>query len=276
MQLAQALYEGIDLGAEGTVGLITYMRTDSTRIADTARDAVVSYVDATYGKDFVGPFRQHKLREGAQDAHEAIRPTSVERTPERMSQFLKRDELRLYTLDLGALRRIANGGSGLRSDDRRLRSQGPLDFARDRLPRHVFRATGSVLKFAGFTAVYDESTEEAAASDAAAAAPVKSKNGKVAKPRVMLPATRGGTVRSIFARSIPSSISPSRRRASPKRRWYARSKKTGSGGRRRTARSSRRFRRAATSNSSSAASIRPRSVLRSTICSSSISPTSST
>ncbi|MBV8425392.1 MAG: type I DNA topoisomerase, partial [Candidatus Eremiobacteraeota bacterium] len=95
MQIAQALYEGVDLGDEGTVGLITYMRTDSTRIADTAREAVQGYIAATYGKDFVGPYRAPKLREGAQDAHEAIRPTAVERTPERMAKFLKRDELRL-------------------------------------------------------------------------------------------------------------------------------------------------------------------------------------
>ncbi|MGH7716814.1 MAG: type I DNA topoisomerase, partial [Vulcanimicrobiaceae bacterium] len=98
MQLAQALYEGIDLGSEGTVGLITYMRTDSTRISDAAREGATSYIDATFGKDFVGPYRAPRLREGAQDAHEAIRPTSVEHTPERMSKYLKRDELRLYTL----------------------------------------------------------------------------------------------------------------------------------------------------------------------------------
>ncbi len=181
MQLAQALYEGIDLGAEGTVGLITYMRTDSTRIADTARDAVVSYVDATYGKEFVGVFRQHKLREGAQDAHEAIRPTSVERTPERMSQFLKRDELRLYTLiwERFVASQMAPAVYDQTTVDCEAKGGGHT---------HLFRATGSVLKFAGFTAVYDESTEDATANDAAAAAPPKSKNGKVAKPRVMLPA----------------------------------------------------------------------------------------
>jgi DNA topoisomerase-1 len=179
MQLAQALYEGIDTGSEGTVGLITYMRTDSTRIADTARDLAVSYIDATYGKDFVGPVRQHKLREGAQDAHEAIRPTSIERTPERMSQYLKRDELRLYTLIWE--RFVASQMAAAVYDQTTVDCE-----AKGGGHTHVFRATGSVLKFAGFTAVYDESTEESAA--AADAAPAKSKNGKASKPRVMLPA----------------------------------------------------------------------------------------
>jgi DNA topoisomerase-1 len=178
MQLAQALYEGMDLGSEGTVGLITYMRTDSTRISDAARDSAVSYVDATYGKDFVGPFRQHKLREGAQDAHEAIRPTAVERTPERMSQFLKRDELRLYTLiwERFVASQMAAAVYDQTTVDCESKGAGHT---------HVFRATGSVLKFAGFTAVYDESTSEDAANAAPPAA--KSKNGKVIKPRVMLP-----------------------------------------------------------------------------------------
>ena len=75
MQLAQALYEGVDLGAEGTQGLITYMRTDSTRVADSARDSAREFIETTYGKEFAGTGRQFKMREGAQDAHEAIRPT---------------------------------------------------------------------------------------------------------------------------------------------------------------------------------------------------------
>ena len=98
MQLAQALYEGVDLGAEGTQGLITYMRTDSTRIADSAREAAREFIESTYGKEFVGAQRQFKMREGAQDAHEAIRPTSVFRTPDSLAGVLKRDELRLYRL----------------------------------------------------------------------------------------------------------------------------------------------------------------------------------
>jgi DNA topoisomerase I len=174
MQLAQALYEGIDLGAEGTVGLITYMRTDSTRIADTAREAVQAYVGTTYGREFVGPIRTHRLREGAQDAHEAIRPTSVDRTPERMAPFLKRDELRLYTLiwERFVASQMAAAVYDQTTVDCESIGGGHT---------HIFRATGSVLKFAGFTAVYDESTDDAAAAPA-----TKGKNGKV-RPRVMLP-----------------------------------------------------------------------------------------
>ena len=172
MQIAQALYEGVDLGDEGTVGLITYMRTDSTRIADAAREAVQGYIAATYGKDFVGPYRAPKLREGAQDAHEAIRPTAVERTPERMAKFLKRDELRLYTLIWE--RFVASQMAAAVYD------QTTVDIeSKGGGHTHIFRATGSILKFAGFTAVYDESTDDAA--------PAKAKNGKNARPRVMLP-----------------------------------------------------------------------------------------
>ncbi|MGH7683512.1 MAG: type I DNA topoisomerase, partial [Vulcanimicrobiaceae bacterium] len=174
MQLAQALYEGVDLGAEGTVGLITYMRTDSTRISDTARAQAQSFVESTYGRDYVGPYRAPKLREGAQDAHEAIRPTSIEHTPERMSQFLKRDELRLYTLIWE--RFVASQMAAAVYDQTTVDCE-----AKGGGHTYVFRATGSVLKFAGFTAVYEESTDDQTAA-------VKTtKDGKPAKARVMLP-----------------------------------------------------------------------------------------
>ena len=177
MQLAQGLYEGVDLGAEGTVGLITYMRTDSTRISDSAREQAAAYVTSTYGSEFVGPYRAPKLREGAQDAHEAIRPTAVERTPQRMAAFLKRDELRLYTLVWE--RFVASQMAAAVYD------QTTVDIdATGGGHKHLFRATGSVLKFAGFTAVYEESRDEEVAD---AQTPAPSKNGKTAKPRLMLP-----------------------------------------------------------------------------------------
>jgi DNA topoisomerase-1 len=155
MQLAQALYEGVDLGAsEGTVGLITYMRTDSTRISDQARDAAREFVVETFGAEYHGG-RAHKVREGAQDAHEAIRPTSVHHTPERMAQFLKRDELRLYTLIWE--RFVASQMAPAVMD------QTTVDV---RAGRYTFRATGSVVKFAGFTKVYEEGKDDAAAGDA--------------------------------------------------------------------------------------------------------------
>ncbi len=159
MQIAQALYEGVDLGAEGTVGLITYMRTDSTRISDAARDAAREFITATYGEAYHGG-RTHKVREGAQDAHEAIRPTSMQRTPERMAHILKRDELRLYTLIWN--RFVASQMSAAVLDQ----TTAEISAA-----DYTFRATGSVMKFPGFTKIYEESRDEDAADEKKARLP---------------------------------------------------------------------------------------------------------
>ncbi|MHB8461867.1 MAG: type I DNA topoisomerase [Vulcanimicrobiaceae bacterium] len=167
MQLAQALYEGMEIGKEGTVGLITYMRTDSTRIADSARDAAREYIVAQYGQEY-HTGRVHKLREGAQDAHEAIRPTDIERTPSKMAAFLKRDELRLYTLIWE--RFVASQMSPAIMD------QTTVDITAN---EYGFRSTGSVMKFPGFTKVYEEARDEDA--------PVGDGKGD-AKKKVRLPA----------------------------------------------------------------------------------------
>jgi DNA topoisomerase-1 len=177
MQLAQALYEGVDLGrSEGTQGLITYMRTDSTRIADSARDAARDYITARFGAEFHGGGRQFKLKEGAQDAHEAIRPTSVLHTPESLSKILKRDELRLYQLIWE--RFVASQMAPAVFD------QTTVDIAAAQ--RFTFRATGSVLKFAGFTAVYEEGTDDAAQPDPSTSSG-QAATAKGAKPRAILP-----------------------------------------------------------------------------------------
>jgi DNA topoisomerase-1 len=99
MQVAQRLYEGIELGPEGSQGLITYMRTDSTRVSGDALTAVRGHIAATYGEDFV-PEKPvfYKSKKDAQDAHEAIRPTYLERDPESIKKYLGKDELALYTL----------------------------------------------------------------------------------------------------------------------------------------------------------------------------------
>ena len=175
MQVAQSLYEGIDLGSEGTQGLITYMRTDSTRISDSARDAAKEFIEETYGLAFHGP-RAHKLREGAQDAHEAIRPTDVRRTPASLAGVLKRDDLRLYALIWE--RFVASQMAAAVYD------QTSVDIAAKPQrgnARYVFRATGSVLKFAGYTAVYEEGKDDEAPDAPAAGA----KNGKAS--RIPLP-----------------------------------------------------------------------------------------
>jgi len=96
MMLAQQLYEGLNVGKEGTVGLITYMRTDSTRISDTAKKDAHSYIESEYGKEYVttstGPAKQSSK---SQDAHEAIRPTSVLRSPDQLKSILSKDLLKL-------------------------------------------------------------------------------------------------------------------------------------------------------------------------------------
>jgi DNA topoisomerase-1 len=172
MQLAQSLYEGVDLGgADGTQGLITYMRTDSTRISDGAKEMARAYIDETYGPEYYGGPRAVKLREGAQDAHEAIRPASAMFTPESVAGHLKRDELRLYQLIWE--RFIASQMSAAIFD------QTTVDIDAKGV---TFRSTGSVLKFAGFTKVYEESQDEPTEAPAAASA------GKTAaKARPILP-----------------------------------------------------------------------------------------
>jgi DNA topoisomerase I len=153
MQIAQGLYEGIDLGgSEGTVGLITYMRTDSTRVSDQAREHAREFILQEYGEPYHGG-KIHRVREGAQDAHEAIRPTSVFRTPASLAGALKRDDLRLYTLIWE--RFVASQMASAIID------QTTVEIA---CGAYGFRATGSIVKFPGFTRLYkpsDESEERA-------------------------------------------------------------------------------------------------------------------
>ncbi|GLC87413.1 type I DNA topoisomerase [Lysinibacillus piscis] len=153
MMLAQQLYEGIDIGKkEGTVGLITYMRTDSTRISDTAKTEVMSYIESKYGKEYIATAdKAVKKAAGAQDAHEAIRPTSTMRTPDELKAVLSRDQLRLYRLIW----------------DRFVASQmapAILDTVAVDLQHGdvLFRANGSHVKFAGFMKVYIEGTDDQA------------------------------------------------------------------------------------------------------------------
>jgi len=99
MMLAQQLYEGIELGKEGTVGLITYMRTDSTRISETAKKEAVEYIEKTYGQKFLSTEQRKETKKAnAQDAHEAIRPTSTMKDPQSVKEYLSRDQFRLYKL----------------------------------------------------------------------------------------------------------------------------------------------------------------------------------
>ncbi len=151
MRLAQRLYEGIELGDEGPVGLITYMRTDSTRVSAEALDAVRGLIQQSYGEDYL-PAKPnvYKSPKGAQEAHEAIRPSGVTRRPQDLKKHLGREELALY--DLIWRRFVASQMTPavfqLTSVDV---AAGP----------YLFRATASVLQFPGFTTLYQETQEEA-------------------------------------------------------------------------------------------------------------------
>lgn len=150
MMIAQQLYEGIDLGKEGTVGLITYMRTDSTRISNTAQEEAASFIGEQYGKDFLGSKRKPaKKNENAQDAHEAIRPTSVLRKPSNLKAVLGRDQLRLYKLIWE--RFVASQMAPATLDTM------SVDLENNGL---TFRANGSKVKFSGFMKVYVEGKDD--------------------------------------------------------------------------------------------------------------------
>ncbi|MGM9966781.1 MAG: type I DNA topoisomerase [Rummeliibacillus sp.] len=150
MMLAQQLYEGIDVGKEGTVGLITYMRTDSTRISETAKKEAHEYIEQNYGSEYTTLITQQaKNKENAQDAHEAIRPTSTLRHPDQLKAVLSRDQLRLYRLIW----------------ERFVASQmapAILDTVTTDLQNGeiIFRASGSNVKFPGFMKLYIEGSDD--------------------------------------------------------------------------------------------------------------------
>jgi DNA topoisomerase I len=150
MKVAQKLYEGVELGDQGAVGLITYMRTDSPRVSDDALASVRNYIDGRYGKDYL-PEKPNFYRsaKSAQEAHEAIRPTAVERDPEAIARYLGKDELALYTL---IFNRFVSSQMGQAIYDRT-----SVDIEADSA---VFRATGQVMKFDGFMRVYLEGQDE--------------------------------------------------------------------------------------------------------------------
>lgn len=149
MQIAQSLYEGVNLGGKiGTIGLITYMRTDSLRIADDAQKEAVEYLTQTYGNEYVNP-KQYKAGKNSQDAHEAIRPTSINIKPIDIKDKLTNDQYRLYKL---IWERFAASQMSPALYDT---MQVTID-----ANGHTFKASGSNVKFKGYMTVYTESTEE--------------------------------------------------------------------------------------------------------------------
>jgi DNA topoisomerase-1 len=159
MQVAQKLYEGVELGSEGSVGLITYMRTDSTRVSDAALAEARDFISTQYGPAYLPEKAIHyRSKKDAQDAHEAIRPTDVARTPESIARYLGKDELKLYRLIWQ--RFVASQMNPAVYD------QTTIDIEAGRF---MFRATGSVLKFDGFLRVYEEGRDEKVEDDEEAA-----------------------------------------------------------------------------------------------------------
>ena len=160
MRIAQQLYEGVDIGDEGTTGLITYMRTDSVSVSQEAQAEAQRYIDQRYGREFrpdQPPIYRTKSKT-AQEAHEAVRPTAVMRSPSQLRNNLSRDQIRLY--ELIWLRFVASQMAPAVYDTVRAEIYaGEAKVAVSKRPYH-FRATGSTLRFAGFLAVYEETAPE--------------------------------------------------------------------------------------------------------------------
>ena len=150
MAIAQQLYEGVDVAGEGTLGLITYMRTDSMRLSNEAMDAAAAFIKNRYGNPYYyGKHHVFKTKSGAQDAHEAIRPTHVELDPDRIQGSLTREQYRLYKLIWSRFlaSQMANAVYDTVSIDTECGG-------------HVFRSTNQSVRFPGFLAVYEESRDE--------------------------------------------------------------------------------------------------------------------
>ncbi|MFW5748715.1 MAG: type I DNA topoisomerase [Chloroflexota bacterium] len=157
MRAAQQLYEGIDLGDEGTAGLITYMRTDSTSVSEQAQKEAREYVTRRFSEEYIPrtPPVYKTRSKGAQEAHEAIRPTRVSREPSAMEQHLSRDQMKLYTLiwERFVSSQMANAiYDTLRIEIRAGESDSDMPY--------LFRVSGSTIRFRGFLAIYEETRDE--------------------------------------------------------------------------------------------------------------------
>lgn len=176
MMVAQQLYEGLDVKGEGTVGLITYMRTDSTRISEQAKKEAQNYISETYGKEYVGNGAsvRKKNDKNIQDAHEGIRPTSVMRTPEKVKDSLTKDQSKLYKLIW----------------DRFVSSQmAPAIYDTVSISikagEYLFKVSGSTMKFPGFMLLYTEGSDEDTANEESGLPVLK--EGQVLKLVKLLP-----------------------------------------------------------------------------------------
>ncbi len=168
MAIAQQLYEGLPLGKQGPVGLITYMRTDSTRVSSSAISEARSYIAGKYGADFLPPTPRRFARKvkGAQEAHEAIRPTSTQREPAQIAPYLTKEQLRLYTLIWQ--RMVSSQMAAAQIDTTTVDIE-----AKSNNKRYLFRAKRSVIAFPGFLTLYQEGRDD-----------VEDENGKDPLPKL--------------------------------------------------------------------------------------------
>ncbi|MBC8122116.1 MAG: type I DNA topoisomerase [Gemmatimonadaceae bacterium] len=167
MAIAQQLYEGIELGEEGPVGLITYMRTDSARVAESAQDSTRDFIVAAYGKDYYpSRRRQYGAKKGAQDAHECIRPADVNRPPDQLKKHLTPDQFKLYRLiwQRFVASQMVSATIETRTVEIAAKTTGH--------PDGLFRVSVSRTVFDGYTRVYEESREASGSEEPAGAAPV--------------------------------------------------------------------------------------------------------
>jgi len=150
MMIAQQLYEGLDIKGEGTVGLITYMRTDSTRISEQAKREASTYIESNFGKDYLGHGdTQRKNTKNVQDAHEGIRPTSVYRTPDKVKDSITKDQYLLYKLIWE--RFVSSQMSPALYDTMSVKIKAG---------EYIFTVSGSILRFSGFMILYTEGSDE--------------------------------------------------------------------------------------------------------------------
>ncbi len=176
MNIAQTLYEGVELGKDGSEGLITYMRTDSVRIVPEAIEAVRQYIVKTYGKEYIPETpRNFSTKKSAQDAHEAIRPTNLQFSPEKIQKYLTPDQFKLYTL---IWRRFVASQMNSAIYD-------TISCDIETNNKMMLRATGSAIKFSGFLAVYEEKQDRSSDAD------------KKDEDRLLPPLTVGQTLQSL-------------------------------------------------------------------------------
>jgi len=179
MRIAQDLYEGMELGSSEPIGLITYMRTDSVNLASNALQEAESFIKCEYGSEYSSGHRVYKTRsKSAQEAHEAIRPTSISNTPEKVSPFLSQEQLRLYTMIWK--RTVASQMSDAIVDNTGVDITATAPNGKE----YTVRATGSVIKFDGFRKLYIETKDEDAEDEDETRLPVLNEGDSLSKNKV--------------------------------------------------------------------------------------------